>query len=184
MIQSYKTKSVCVVDFGLFVELAVELTQWFGEVHYFYPWQGSAFPKSNQELVGHGLPGVKNVKWFWDMYKDVDLFIFPDIYMGDFQERLIGEGKRVWGSRRGDELEYLRAKSKGLFKRLGLPVGPFEVIKGLDDLRLFLRENDNQHVKCELNRGDFETFKAPNYKLVEGRLDSLRTHPWREEKDT
>lgn len=175
MKQDYKTKSVCVVDLGLFVELAVTLTKWFGKVYYFMPWQASAFPKSNSLLVGTGLPGLHIVRYLWDIVDDVDLFVFPDVYLGDLQEELVRQGHKVFGSRRGDELELHRDKAKEHFRKLGLPVGPYEVIKGMADLKTFLRENDHQFVKVNLTRGDFETFKAVNYRLAEPKLDELES---------
>lgn len=175
MKQRYDTKSVCVVDLGLFVELAVKLTEWFGKVYYFMPWQASAFPKSNSRLVGTGLPGVEVVRYFWDreFLDNVDLFVFPDVYLGDLQNELVRQGKNVFGSRRGDELELHRNKAKKWFKKLGLPVGAYEVIKGVTDLRKFLKENKDQYVKVSLTRGDFETFHCPNYKLAEPKIDEL-----------
>lgn len=180
MIQKYDTKSVCVVDNGLFVELAVKLAKWFGRVYYIKPWQGSAFPKSNDQLIGQGLPGVEVVRYLWDtngdggrFVDDVDLFVFPDVYLGDYQEELIRQGKRVFGSRRGDELELFRDESKKYFKKIGLPIGDYEVIKGIDSLREFLKENNDQYVKISLTRGDFETFHSLNYKLAEPKIDEL-----------
>ena len=54
----YSNKTVCVLDQGLFVELAVTLAKVFGKVYYWFPWQ-SAFPKSNSLLVGKGIPNVE-----------------------------------------------------------------------------------------------------------------------------
>jgi len=170
---SYNTKSVCVVDLGLFTELAAKLVKDFGKVYYYFPWRSSPFPRSNPRLVGKGIRGLTLVEYFWDIVPEVDLFVFPDIFMGDIQQELVRQGKRVWGSRRGDELELYRPESKEIFEDLGLPVGPYEVVKGLDNLRTYLKENPNQFVKCSVNRGDFETFESKEYKLVEPKIDEL-----------
>jgi hypothetical protein len=159
MKQSYKTKSVCVVDMGLFIELAVKLTEWFGKVYYFMPWQASAFPKSNSRLVGTGLDGITIVRYIWDIVDEVDLFVFPDVYLGDLQQELIRQGKLVFGSRRGDELELHRSTAK----------------EHLAALRKYLKEHKNQFVKVNITRGDFETFESHNYRLSEPKLDELES---------
>lgn len=175
MIQSYKTKSACVVDLGLFVEVAVTLSKHFGKTLYHYPWQCSPFPRSNSKMVGAGLGSIEVVSYLWDIIDEVDLFVFPDIFLGDLQEELVRQGKRVFGSRRGDELEMHRAEAKRHYKKLGLPVGRFEVVKGIRELRRYLKENDNQYIKISVNRGDFETFESPNYHFAEPKLDELES---------
>lgn len=170
---NYKTKTVCVVDNGLFVEFAVMLAKDFGKVLFYSPWE-SAFPKSNSVLIGEGIPGVTRVDSFWPMLDEIDLFVFPDVSFGPLQVHLADDlGKRVWGGRMGEELEFWRDDSKKHLKSLGIDIGPYKVIKGLDALREFLRENDNQYVKINRTRGDMETFRSKNYKLIEPRLDEL-----------
>lgn len=172
MARDYKSKTVCVVDNGLFVEFAVMLASDFGKVLYYSPWE-SAFPKSNAVLIGEGIPGVTRIDSFWPMLDDIDLFVFPDVSFGPLQVHLAELGKRVWGGRMGEELEFWRDDSKKHLKSLGIDIGPYKVIKGLDKLREFLRENDNQYVKINRTRGDMETFRSKNYKLIEPRLDEL-----------
>lgn len=173
--QDYSNKTVCVVDLGLFVEVAVTLSKSFGRTLYHYPWQSSPFPRSNSKLVGKGLGNIEIADYLWDLIDEVDLFVFPDIFLGDLQQQLVRLGKRVFGSRRGDELEMHRAEAKQHFASLGLPVGPYAVCQGVDDLREYLKENDNQFVKLSVNRGDFETFESPNYKFSEPKLDELES---------
>lgn len=167
-----KSKSCLVADNGLFVEWAVKLAEYFGTVYYWSPWV-DAFPKSNSLLVGDGLDEIKRIKNFWEYVNDVDLFVFPDVYYADVQAHLLSLGKRVWGSRYGDELELNRWKCKKLLPKIGLPVQPVEQIVGMDDLKEYLRENDNKWVKVSSTRGDFETFKHENYDLSEPKLDEL-----------
>jgi hypothetical protein len=173
--QDYSSKTVCVVDLGLFVEVAVTLSEHFGQTLYHYPWQSSPFPRSNSKLVGKGLGNVQIADYLWDIVDEVDLFVFPDIFLGDLQQQLVRMGKRVFGSRRGEELEMHRAEAKRHYAGLGLPVGPYEVCKGMDELRDYLKEHDDQYVKISVNRGDFETFEAPNYKFAEPKLDELES---------
>ena len=171
--KTYKTKSVCVVDFGLFVELAVTLTKYFGKVFYHFPWQASAFPRSNSKMVGQGFPGVTVAERLWDIVDEVDCFVFPDVFLGDLQQELVRRGELVFGSRRADELELYRVGSKKHFQSLNIPVGPYKVVKGIESLRNYLKVHKDQYVKCSVNRGDFETFHARDYKYIEPKIDEL-----------
>jgi hypothetical protein len=167
-------KHIRVYDNGLFVSTAVALSKYFGKVSYCTPWNGSGFPKSNMRLIGQGIPGIDWVEDVFDKINTVDIFAFPDCYSGALQVHIARDlNIPVWGSRRGDELELFREAAKLHFKNLGLPVGKYEVVYGLDSLRKFLQKHDNQWVKIEVTRGDMETFHAKNYELIEPKLDEL-----------
>jgi hypothetical protein len=169
---NFGSKTVLIVDNGLFVSLAQTLARRFGKVLYYSPWEQS-FPRSNDTLVGYGIPGVTRVDSIWPVIDDVDLFVFPDIFHGPLQVYLRKQGKRVWGSGIGENLEIIRGLFKRLIRSAGLEVGPFRQIRGLDRLRDFLKDNDDHYVKISRTRGDMETFHAPTYKLIEPRLDQL-----------
>ncbi len=170
---TYQSKSCCVVDNGLFVELAVTLAKNFGQVYYYSPWQG-AFPKSNSLLVGSGLDEITRVNNIWPLLEEVDLWVFPDVYDGNLQHHLADDlGKHVWGSRLGDRLELDRLYSKKLLKSVGIPIGHYTHVKGLHNLREHLKTRDNQYVKISKTRGDMETFHAKDYSTIEPRLDEL-----------
>lgn len=172
---NFSNKTCLVYDNGLFCELAVTLAKRFGKVLYYSPWEKS-FPRSNDTLIGEGLPGVTRINSIFPVIDDVDLFVFPDIFHGPLQVYLRKQGKRVWGAGLGENLEIIRGLSKRLLRNAGLEVGPFRQLKGLDRLRDFLKENDDQYVKISRTRGDMETFHAPTYKLIEPRLDQLEHH--------
>jgi hypothetical protein len=168
----FRSKTCLVYDNGLFVEFARELAKDFGKVLYYVPWQ-SGFPKSNIMLIGQGIPNIRRVDSFWNILDEIDLFVFPDVYEGPLQVHLQGLGKRVWGGRMGEDLELCRVDSKEHLKSIGIDIGPYKVIKGLDALRDFLKKHDNQYVKISRTRGDMETFHAENYDLIEPKLDEL-----------
>ena len=169
----YKSKSVLIYDNGLFVEWAVKLAKEFGKVYYYMPW-ASGYPKSNIMLPGQGLPGVHRIDSFWPIIDDIDLFVFLDLYEGDLQNFLEKKlGKRVWGGRNGDELELFRADSKKHLKSIGVNVGPWALIKGIDALRTHLEKHDDQWVKISRTRGDAETFHSVNYNIVKPKIDEL-----------
>ena len=172
MLQSYSTKSVCVYDSGQFIELAITLSKSFGRVYYSCPWRDGV-PNSNLRTIGDGVPGLIKIQNFFDIVDDVDLFVFPENYWGDLQTHLVSLGKRVWGSRHGDELELYRDDAKRYFKKVSLPVGKYEVVTGLASLRRYLKANDNQHVKINVTRGDTESFHAKTYRLIESKLDEM-----------
>src|SRR5262245_27379488 len=130
---SYKNKTALVYDNGLFVELAITLRKEFGRVLYFAPWV-TGFPKSNSLMVGQGIKGIERVSLIWPHVDDVDLFVFPDVYEGALQQYLVDQGTRVWGCRMGEELELDRAASKEHCAALGIDIGPYKVISGLDAL--------------------------------------------------
>jgi len=168
----YKDKSVCVVDNGLFMDLAADLAKHFGTVYYTSPWVDE-FPDSNAMILGKGLPDVNRVDDIWPLIDKVDLWVFPDVYYGRLQLYLEKIGKRVWGARMGEELELVRAASKRHMEKLGIPVGEYVVLRGIDALREHLKSHKDQWVKISLTRGDKETFHSPNYKQIESVLDEL-----------
>lgn len=167
-----KSKCCLIYDNGIFTELAVTLAKSFGRVLYYVPWT-SGMPKSNAKLIGSGLPGVERVDDPFSYFDEIDIWIFPDVYEAGLQQWLASQGKRVFGCRGGAELEIDRPKSKELTKKLGVDIGPYKVITGLDALRKYLKAHDDQWVKISGTRGDMETFGAKDYSRVEVRLDEL-----------
>lgn len=165
-------KTCCVVDHGLFVEMARVLGKDFGRTLYYTPWQ-DGYPSSNPLMVGEGVEEIERIPSFWEHLPEIDIFVFPDVYHGALQTHLESLGKLVWGSRMGEELELDRIRSKEFQASLGIDIGPYEVVKGLDALRKFLKHNEEQYVKVSATRGDFESFRSKSYPLIEPRLDEL-----------
>jgi len=172
LIVDLKDKVAIVYDNGLFLEFARVLAKSFKKVYYYMPWK-NGFPKSNQYIVGEGITGIERIHNFFDYVDESDIFVFPDVYDGDLQLYLESQGKLVWGSRKGEELELERAAMNEHMKSLGLYVAPYVVLIGIAALREYLKEHDNVYVKCSILRGDFESFHSLNYKFVEPKLDEL-----------
>lgn len=166
------TKTVMVVDNGLFVEIAKTLSKSFKQVLYYCRWEG-AFPKSNQYVIGQGIEGVKRVYNIFEYFDEVDCFVFPDIYDGQLQLHLESLGKLVFGGRMGEEMELFRHAMKEHMKKIGLYVTPYEIVTGVDDLIEYLKEHPNVYVKQNVTRGDFETFYSKNYLLIEPVIEQL-----------
>lgn len=167
-----KNKVALVIDNGLFVDVALKLSEQFGKVLYWSPWQ-SAFPSSSKMLPGDGFDEIERIKWRADAMEKADVIVYPDVYYGDEQAMLDKKGYRIWGSRKGESLELNRVAAKKMMKSIGLPVGPYAVIHGLEELRAYLKDHSNVWVKLSANRGDAETFHVERYDLIEPRLDEL-----------
>ena len=170
--------AVCMfVDHGLFISQALRLAQDFKKVYVYTPWE-TAFPKLTSQ-VGLGYEELELVdSIFGPWFDSVDVFVFPDINSGHLQQYLADQGKAVWGCKMGECLELEREGCKEILKALDLPVGKFTHVKGMDNLRVFLQENDGKKHWVKLNkwRGTFETFSCENYKDVEPKLDSVEHH--------
>lgn len=168
-----KSKTVCIVDNGLFAELARTLSRSFKTVYYTSPWVAD-FPSSAKVEIGEGFPEYERIKDIWEVIDEVDLFVFPDLHNGPLQDYLQEQGMRVWGARMGDELETARTEAKAYFKTLGIAQAPYEVIQGMTALRKFLQGRDDKvWVKISLTRNDTETFAVEGYEGAKNRLDKF-----------
>ena len=146
----------CVVDFGMFPHVARRVAKDFKKVYYTTPWDDS-FPRLSRMIVGDGYPEFEWIESVWDA-KDADLYIFPDIGMSGLQLELVRQGKAVWGSRNADSIESNRGLFLDSLEECGLSVPPFSKIKGITNLRVFLKDKQDKYIKVSCLRGDFETF--------------------------
>lgn len=169
-------RTACVVDHGLFLELALRLARdGFGKVFYHTPWE-KGFPLLNDGIIGDGFEeeGVIRCDDIFDHLREIDLFVFPDVQHHSLQKHLALLDKPVWGSRRGDELELYRELLKKKQKELGMDVPEYAVVTGLTALREFLEDKENVFVKMSKFRGSHETWKWINSELSGGYIDELR----------
>lgn len=172
MTDNLKTKTICVVDNGLFVSFARMLAKGFKKTYYYSPWQ-SSFPRSQQLMVGDGFDDIERINFPLDKADEIDLWVFLDLYQSDLQIFLESKGAKVWGARKGEELELYRWEFKQYLKKLGLPVQPCAHIRGFKALRSHLAGVKNKFVKTSFVRGDFETFRHDSIEVSEPRLDEL-----------
>jgi len=166
------TKTIMVVDNGLFVEISKTLAKTFKRVLLYVRWEGS-FPKSNQYVIGQGIEGVERVYNIYEYIDEVDIFCFPDIYDGQLQLHLESLGKLVFGGRMAEEMELYRHAMKEHMKKVGLYVTNYEIVTGVDNLIDYLKQHPNVFVKQNITRGDFETFHSKNYLLIEPVVEEL-----------
>jgi hypothetical protein len=62
---------------------------------------------------------------------------------------------------------------KEILRAIDMPVGKFTHIKGMANLRAYLKEHEDVYVKIDRFRGTFETFHSANYEEVEPKLDEV-----------
>jgi hypothetical protein len=154
-----KKLSVLVWDYGSMVEVARTLAKDFGTVYYYCPWK-TDYSKSSELQVGDGFENIKWVLNFWDVWKDIDLFVFPQIMDGDIQEHLIENEKLVWGSREGEALEIYREDFLKYLEEIKLPTPKWKKVTGINKLRDALySQKEKLWIKMDANeRGNIETF--------------------------
>jgi hypothetical protein len=167
--------SALVIDGGLFLPLALKLGPSFKRLLYHTPSE-RAFSIINDACLGDGFEDGWNVERcddFWEELKDIDLVIVPEIGNSGIQQHLESIGKLVWGSRQGDNLELKRGLLKKVQREVGLAVPKHKPIIGLDDLRDFLKVQDEVYVKVSRFRGTTETFHHIDYDHSLPLLDHL-----------
>lgn len=144
----------------------------YGKVYY-WTQTGQICSTIQEHCVGDGFSNIERINSIWDVSDEVDLFVFGDLGDSALQHHLESIGKRVWGSRSGDQLELKRAAFKETLADLGMEVGPYNIITGLSDLRDYLKENDDKFIKISKYRGNMETWHHVNYELSQGKLDDM-----------
>lgn len=169
-----------VVDHGLFIPIARRLAKEMRRVYYFSPWD-KAFP-SVKDAVGDGFNDIERVDSVWKVKNECDLFIFPDIGFSEMQQELISQGKIVWGARNADSLETSRGKFLKALESTNLPVPPYKKVVGMESLREYLRDREDQWIKISKFRGDWETLHFRDWRQDEMELDArgVKLGPWKD----
>lgn len=170
---SLSPKTFLVLDYGLFLPIARSLARHYGHrvLYHKLDWQ-TGFPTINTGIIGDGFEDIKCVPDIWEVKDQVDCFVFPDIYNQGLQAELRAQGKRVWGSGNAMSLETDRLYFMEQVEKLGLDVAPYDVIKGLANLRVFLKGKKDIYIKMSKWRGSFETKHFRNMDEDSGLLDS------------
>lgn len=173
MSDDISSKSVCVIDGGQFVEVAIRLAREFGKVYFHNPELIEGFPTVAKSAIGKGFKEITWVRDLWKIKDKVDLFIFLDCQNSGIQLELESQGKRVIGSRNGDTLENERIEFKDIQKNLGLNVPKHVIVNGLEQLREHLKSVEDRWIKFNRFRGTFETEHHVNYELSKNWLNKL-----------
>ena len=142
----------------------------FKKCYYSIP-SADAFPTSARFGIGTGMEHLNvfrlpEITDALDLMDEIDLWIFPDIGLGKWESFLRKQGCRVWGAGKAEKLEYDRLAFKQHAEKLGLDVGPYEVVRGMEALRSAIKSKGGRPVKIARygppGRGDFETIR-PGY---------------------
>lgn len=171
----YSSQCALVYDNGLFLPFALKLAESFGRVLFFSPHE-TGFPLIEKCVIGDGFPAIERCNDIWEVKNEVDLFCFPDIQNSGLQLELENQGKRVWGSRKGDSYELSRKKFLQALADVGLDVPAHERVTGLSELRRVLSEADGErYVKISRYRGTMETWRHISMEQSQPILDDLAT---------
>jgi hypothetical protein len=161
-----------VIDSGLFLPMAFRMAEQCDRVIFCQACERTPCTIKSA-CIGDGFPNIDQVRDFWPLIDEIDLFCFPDVHHSGLQKYLESLGKAVWGCRSADVLELNRYRFMGMLSELGLDVPKFEVVVGLEKLRSYLHGREGQYVKVSRYRGDVETFHWRSLGQDEGWLDWL-----------
>lgn len=163
-----------VVDHGLFIPVALRLSQFYKRVLYHKPGT-EAFPTLSRGCIGDGFDQIECVSDPWPLVDkgDVDLAVFPDILDSGTQLHLESLGVPVWGSRKGDSIELSREKFLRILKDHGLDTPTFERVVGITSLKAFLKDKTDRYIKISRWRGSMETWHWRSWEEDENTLDGL-----------
>lgn len=176
-----KSKSILIIDNGLLFSFARRMARedGFGTVWYCNREGARGRPSFNESAVGNGFDGITLVRSEKEtidgraVIDRADVVAYPDCFYGDDQMYWRSQGKAVWGSGRGSELELYRYFAKQVLKTVGLSVGPYVLLKGMAALRDYLKKNGDRVIKVSYVRGLMETRKHDKYWLSKTFLDGL-----------
>lgn len=175
MMSDLSSKTALVVDGGLFLPLVHRLSRDFGKVLLYVP-GGSPFPTINDAVIGDGFDDIERVHDLWQAVRKSDIVVFPDVGQSDLQLQIEQESALsapVWGSREGDRLELERAFLKDKQAEWQMAFPDYSLVKGLTDLRDYMRSHQDVYVKLSRYRGAMETHHSVDYETSLPWLDGM-----------
>lgn len=174
MSNDYSEKTFLVVDSGLFFGLAQQLARCgVGKVLFHNPEWERGFPSLKDGCIGDGFDDVTCALDLWAAVHMADVVCFPDIQHAGLQATIKQQGKLVWGSFYGDELEIDRELFLETLRDVGLDVPEFKKVTGLSKLRDYLSREPDSYVKISRWRADLETVNRKTWELWQPELDAL-----------
>lgn len=165
-------KTILIAEQGLFGSWAFRLAQEYERVLLFRPWTRT-FSHPNDYYIATGYEQFQRVEHFWDHVWEADTICFLDVHFPDWALYLRTMGKPVWSAFYGEQLELDRLFLKDTLDDVNLPVAPYQVVYGMDELRRYLQRSNDQYVKISKLRGLTETFHAQTYDLAKVKLDEI-----------
>ena len=173
-----KDLTVAFVDHqGLYYALARKLATFYKRVLYWDPSE-DPFETFNEAMIGETFPEDERFERIDDLFlhkKECDFFIFPDsnIKAVGLQLELESQSYPVWGPGRGTYLEQSRELFIKTLKDNGFQVPRYERLVGVDRLRDYLKDKEDQIVKVSRFRGTMETKRWRSWDEDEAWLDMM-----------
>lgn len=173
-----KDLTVAFVDHqGLYYALARKLATFYKRVLYWDPSE-DPFESVNEAMIGETFPEDERFERIDDLFlhkKECDFFIFPDsnIKSVGLQLELESQGYPVWGPRRATYLEQSRELFTQVLKDNGFQVPPYKRLVGVEKLRDYLKDKENQFIKVSRFRGTMETRRWRSWDEDEAWLDMM-----------
>lgn len=168
-----KDMALLVFDYGSQVKFAEKMAESFKVVYYFNTNVHDGFQDVKDLRLGEGVSNVIKVKEWATVIDRINIVAFTDCYEPALQQYFRDLGIPVFGSGYGSNLETDRVYLKDIMKSVGLPIGKYEVINGIDFLEYTLKEKTDVYIKGD-HRGNFETTKWKNWKLSKGEIRRIR----------
>lgn len=178
-----KEMKVCVIDQGIFAELAESLSDNGRNSVVYLPNWTKSHPQFQDNCVGQNFGHLNKQNSFYaedgtNWIDWCDLIVNPDCFDNDWIrlfKKEYGKTKSIFGSGAGEALESDRWKLKKVIKNANLPLQKSYHVTGVDKLIKLLTESPNKYVKINIWRGDMESFFAKDLKSVEAKLNRLKT---------
>jgi phosphoribosylamine-glycine ligase len=172
MMDASKMTLLC-MDYGQQTKFAQAMALKFETVYYWNPNIHDGFQDVRDVEIGKGLTNVIKITEWTTVIPEVDLIAFTDCYEPGLQQYFRDQGIPVFGSGHSSLLETDRVYLKNVLETLGLPIGPYEIVNGIDYLEYVLREKEEVYIKNN-HRQNFETTKWKNWRLSKGELKRMR----------
>jgi len=160
---------------GLYQPLAERLAESYKRVIYYDP-NAEDSETVNDAVLGDSFPPNPRFERdddIWMRKKELDLVVIPDSKHCGMALELRSQGIPVWGSARSIFLEQSRETFVRVLEELGLEVPPYKRIIGIDRLREYLKDKEDQIIKISKHRRTMETKKWTSMDEDEAWLDMM-----------
>jgi hypothetical protein len=159
---------------GLYLYCAEKLSQSYKKVMYYLA-DADAYPTSQKYTIGTGITGVKRIHDFYKHVDEADIIYFFDCYDGEMAHWLKSQGKKVFSSLRGEQIEIDKVMFLETLEELELPCPKTYLAEGMKELCDYLKEHDGETLFMKnLHRGDFESRKFTSMAQSRPFLDDLK----------
>lgn len=169
-----KTKSILIVDRGLYSYMTEFMARYFGKVYYHNPTSAS-YPEASTAMIGQGLQDVEWAEHIEDAIDEADIIWYPDNMDGKQQVFLREKGYLVCGSGHGEKMELDKVFFLDKLSEVGLPIPKTYLAEGLDEVWEYVKDRDLCFMKCaDKYRSDWETTAHRNRYQTELFLNAKR----------